>query len=183
MPRGPGPRPRPRPRPTLGAVTHTGGSETCWCRGCLMSRVKELLQAWTNSSDTVASTGLGTGKALQPGALSCRSKKVGRAACSTPPGLCPAFRDTPRGLMVHLETAQRYVRFHPQSTCVPQDCGPHPSADQMPHRLPLGLCPCSRPHRISSYGVLDDAWWQPLRTQKRGCSPAWVPRCPGPQLK
>ena len=170
--------PCPRPRQALGAIPHTGGAETRWCRGCLMSRVKELLQAWTNSSDAVASTGSGTGKALQPGALSCRSK-VGRAACSTPrASALPS--GTPH---VHLETAQRCVRFHPQSTCIPQDCGPHPRADQMTRRLPLGLCPCSNPHRISFYGVLEDAWWRPPRTQKRRRSPVWAPRYPGPQLK
>lgn len=126
--------PCPRPRQALGAIPHTGGAETRWCRGCLMSRVKELLQAWTNSSDAVASTGSGTGKALQPGALSCRSK-VGRAACSTPPGLCPAFRDTPRAsrncTTMCTFSPPKYLhtpRLWPSPECRPDDAQAPPGA-------------------------------------------------------
>lgn len=153
-----------------------------------MSRVKELLQTWTNSSNAVASIGSGTGKALQPGALSCPSEKMGRATCFAPPGLCPASRDTPRGLMCsfHLQTAQQCVCFHPESTCVPQGRGPHPSADQMPHGLPLGPCPCSHPHRIRFYRVLEGAWWWSetcysghREHRGTGAGPVWMPQCPG----
>lgn len=95
----------------------------------------------------------GIGKALQPGALSCPSE-VGGAAHSTP-ALCPASRDTLRGLMCSSRYCTTMCAFsppkylHTPSLWLSSKCWPDAT------RAPLGLCPCSCPHRISA----EDAWW------------------------